>query len=236
MLSADKKEEVLARIRDIANTMAENVTIGSIAEDAQINAAELRMSNDSLMPILRTALVINWKEVAMKTRYKRFRCRYPEIWSLLTLKRVIDTTDALTFCKEYLDINADKAIPEKNPKYALLKELTNGFLEYQSENHLASEILALRHWSSRVDICKLKEDPIGRRRGVGPGVVENIRLNLGESVIKPDRHVIDIMNGHLKLSEIAPDRYNAFADFIGLDRRYLDCLLFKYGQLKGISA
>jgi hypothetical protein len=32
------------------------------------------------------------------------------------------------------------------------------------------------------------------------------------------------------------DRYNEFASFIGLDPRYLDCILFEYGKLKNISA
>ena len=75
----------------------------------------------------------------------------------------------------------------------------------------------------------------GKRHGVGPGVVGNIKLNLGERVIKPDRHVIGVMKQFLQI-DIPFDRYNEFARFIGLDPRYLDCILFEYGKLKNISA
>jgi hypothetical protein len=36
--------------------------------------------------------------------------------------------------------------------------------------------------------------------------------------------------------DIPFDRYNVFARFIGLDPRYLDCILFEYGKLNSISA
>jgi hypothetical protein len=65
-------------------------------------------------------------------------------------------------------------------------------LEYQKFFRLSSEIKAIRHWSAKVDFANLKNDPIGKRHGVGPAVVQNIKLNLGESVGKMDRHVIGV--------------------------------------------
>lgn len=144
----------------------------------------------------------------------------------------MDNKDALDFCKTYLNINAKT---DRNPKYCLLRELTNGFLEYQKFHRLPSEIEAIRHWSAGVKLDDLKKDFIGKRHGVGPGVVGNIKLNLGERVIKPDRHVIGVMKKFLQV-DIALDRYNEFASFIGMDPRYLDCLLFEYGKAKSISA
>jgi hypothetical protein len=88
--------------------------------------AELAKSSDSVTPILRTALIINWRESAMKVRYKRFVDSFPEISTLLALKRVMDATTPLDFCKTYLNINANISAADKNPKYCLLKELTNG--------------------------------------------------------------------------------------------------------------
>jgi hypothetical protein len=85
-----------------------------------------------------------------------------------------------------------------------------------------------------VDLTALKSDFIGRRHGVGPGVVENIRLNLGYSVVKPDRHVIGVMQKFLKVV-IPLYAYNDFATHIGVNPRYFDCLLFEYGKAKNIS-
>lgn len=239
MISNEKKQEVLSQINEIEKSIIKqdgnDITIGALCMDKRAESAELAKASDSLMPILRTSLVINWKESAMKSRYDRFRKEFPQISTLSDLKRVIDRTDALKFCKEYLNINANSSVPDKNPKYCLLRELTNGFLEYQKFHNLTSEIEAIRHWSAAVKLDDLKKDFIGKRRGVGPGVVQNIRLNLGERVIKPDRHVIGVMKQFLQV-DIPFDRYNEFAKHIGKDPRYLDCILFEYGKAKKISA
>jgi len=57
----------------------------------------------------------------------------------------MDKTDPLDFCKRYLNINANSSTANENPKYCLLRELTNGFLEYQKEHSLSSEMEAIRH-------------------------------------------------------------------------------------------
>lgn len=238
VISNDNKQRVLSLISEIEKSTVKhgdkNIAIDALCRNITAESAELAKSTDSLTPILRTALVINWKESAMKVRYSRFRNKFPNITTLSALKQAMDSTDALEFCKEYLDINASSSAADKNPKYCLLRELTNGFLEYQKEHGFSSEIEAIRHWSANVNPKKLKSDCIGKRHGVGPGVIGNIKLNLGEHVIKPDRHVIGVMKEFLKV-DISFDRYNEFASFIGLDPRYLDCILFEYGKLKSIS-
>jgi hypothetical protein len=236
VISNDKRQEVLSRISEIENFTVshddKDIAVGALCMNITAESAKLTNSTDSLMPILRTALVINARESAMKSRYERFRKEFPKISTLFALKRVMDNKDALDFCRTYLNINATT---DKNPKYCLLRELTNGFLEYQKEHSLSSEIAAIRHWSAGVKLNDLKKDFIGKRHGVGPGVVQNIRLNLGERVIKPDRRVIGVLKQFLQL-DIPFDRYNEFAKLIGKDPRYLDCLLFEYGKAKDISA
>jgi hypothetical protein len=238
MLSDDEKQKVLSLINEIEQSIVRhadtNIGIGSLCRSITKESAKLTNSSDSLTPILRTALVINWKESAMKVRYSRFRKKFPNITTLSALKQAMDSTNALEFCKKYLDINASSSAADKNPKYSLLRELTTGFLEYQKRHGFSSEIEAIRHWSANVNPKELKGDCIGKRHGVGPGVVGNIKLNLGERVIKPDRHVIGVMKEFLKVN-IPFDRYNEFSTFIGLDPRYLDCILFEYGKLKNIS-
>jgi hypothetical protein len=238
MLSDEEKRNVLSKIIEIENYIPpgdEAIAIGARCRAITDESAELAKSSDSLTPILRTSLVINWRESAMKSRYERFIATFPEISSLSALKRAMDTTEPLSFCKTYLNINADESAAAKNPKYCLLRELTNGFLEYQKLFGLSSEIEAIRHWSASVNLADLKNDFIGKRHGVGPAVVENIKLNLGERVIKRDRRVVGVMKKFLKLN-IPINRYDEFARFVGKDPRYLDCILFKYGQAKNISA
>ena len=236
VISNEKKDQVLTRIKEIEDSIVpqEDVTIGARCRYITSESAKLIDSSDSLTPILRTALVINWRESAMKSRYDHFRNTFPDISTLSALKRVLDNTDPLYFCKTYLNINANSSAADRNPKYRLLCELTNGFLEYQEHFGLSSEIEAIRHWGARVDTSNLKHDPIGNRPGVGPAVVENIRLNLGCRVVKGDRHVIGVMKNFLQV-DIPETRYTEFARFIGRDPRYLDCILFEYGKMKNIS-
>jgi hypothetical protein len=238
MFLSDKgKAEIRAKLAEMEKTTVAtekqgNVPIEKLArEDAEISSSLLK-SNDALMPVLRTALVINWKEKAMSSRYNHFRKSFPEITTLTQLKEAMDQEDPLAFCDAYLNI---KASSENNPKYRLLKTLVDGFLEYCSTLGISTEIGALRHWAENVDIKNLNSDPIGRLHGVGIGVVENIRRNLGMHVIKPDRHVIGVMEKWLQL-KLPPTEYGNLADSISVDRRYFDFVLFKFGQAKGISA
>ena len=236
MLTQAQKVEIRAKVAEMESTIVPSEhgddTIGALARDDADLAAELLASDDPLMPILRTALVINWKEVAMVRRYDHFRKTFPHISTLFELKRAMDALDPIAFCKSHLKIDATS---DSNPKYRLLRNLVEGFLEYQSALGIATEMAAIRQWAANVDVKNLKDDPIGMRHGVGIGVVENIRRNLGMSVIKPDRHVIGVVRQCLGL-QLAPEAYGAFAESLGMEKRRLDFILFKFGQLRNISA
>lgn len=234
----DNKQFVYDQLKRIENTSvstgAETTTIGACCRIVATDSRSLLASTDALTPVLRTALVINWKEAAMKKRYDRFRELFPGVTTLSALKQELDSHNPLDFCHKFLLINANPLCPENNPKYRLLCELTNGFLEYQTQYQLASEIQAIRHWSARVDRSHLEDDFMGKRRGVGPGVVGNIKLNLGERTIKPDRHVIGVLRQFLNV-KISFDKFDAFAAELGMDARYLDCLLFEFGKASNIA-
>lgn len=236
MIYSEDRKVIVARIHEIEATVVsrdgKGVSIREIGEAAVDESMRLSTSSDALMPVLRTALVINWREAAMKPRYDRFRMTFPEISTLASLKKVLDEVEPVEFCSKYLNINARST---KNPKYGLLLGLTNGFLEYQQSVGLASEIEAIRHWAAQVDLKKNKSDPIGKIHGVGPGVVENIRLNLGLPVVKPDRHVIGVMEKFLQVA-IPRSSYGEFAESVGMHKRYFDSIAFEYGKEKQISA
>jgi hypothetical protein len=181
--------------------------------------------------------VINARESAMRYRYKRFITTFPEITALSGLQRVMDSTEPLQFCRTYLDINA-KIVT--NPQYCLLKVLTDGFLKYQKGNDWPTEIEAIRQCSARVDLDELEKDPIGRLRGIGPGVVGNIKLCLGEPVVKRDRHVVGVMTNVFQAD--VPRDFKKFVTFmeefaqsVRKETRYLDSILFEYGKAKNIS-
>jgi hypothetical protein len=239
VISNDKKQEVLSRISEIENFITTHdgkaITISTLGKAEAAKAALLRQSSDSLAPVLRTALVINARESAMKSRYERFIQEFPKISTLSDLKRVMDSTEPLEFCKTYLNINA-KIV--RNPKYRLLKVLTDGFLKYQQENDWPTEIETIRKWSAKVNLDELEKDPIGSLHGVGPGVVGNIKLCLGEPVVKRDRNVIWVMTEILQAD--VPSDFKKFVAFmeefarsVGIqDLRYLDSILFEYGKAK----
>ena len=68
-------------------------------------------------------IVNNDKEIAIGALCRNITAESAEL--------TMDNTDPLKFCKEYLNINASSSAADKNPKYRLLRELTNGFLEYR---------------------------------------------------------------------------------------------------------
>lgn len=83
MLSNEKRQEVLSRISEIESYVIKHadkdIAICVLCKKIAAESEELADLSDSLMPILRTALVINWRESAMKSRYNHFRKAFPEI-------------------------------------------------------------------------------------------------------------------------------------------------------------
>jgi hypothetical protein len=228
MLSDSKRDDALKRFVQIEQRVLS--ASGSKRFAGNGEDTELLASSDAVAPVLRTALVINWRESAMKVRYERFRRQFPEIDSLAALKAAIDRTKPLDFCRTYLQINADPANPVANPKYRLLTTLTNAFLSYQASLGFQTEIEAMRDWAERVDLSNLRNDPIGMHKHVGPGTVENIRLNLGLPVVKPDRHVISTVKSALGI-DVKPNEYTLLARALQQDPRYFDYILFEHGRL-----
>lgn len=241
-MSDAQRQAVLSKISQIENFITthdgKKVAISDVGKAEAAKSAELLKSTDSLAPILRTALVINARESGMRKRYDLFIKTFPEITGLLELQHVMNSTEPLEFCRKYLNIKAKLVT---NPKYCLLKVLTDGFLEYQKEHGCSTEIEAIRRWSANVNPDKLEGDPIGQLHGVGPGVVGNIKLCLGEPVVKRDRHVVGVMSQFLQ--QELPHDFGEFVKFmkefaqsIGKDTRYLDSILFEYGKANNISA
>ena len=179
------KNDVLKKLEDMKKILLkveeQHISLHAKCDAEEKESKELENSTDSLTPVLRTALVINWTETAMKTRYKNFREKYPNITSLKDIFEVLNTKDAGTICKDYLIINSNK--PENNPKYLRLKTLVEGFIEYQKVNNIENEIDALRHWADNFDIKNIRKDFISKRKCVGIGTVENIRLPIKIEVL-----------------------------------------------------
>jgi hypothetical protein len=84
VLSNEKRQEVLSRISEIESFVIKHddkdVAICALCNKKAAESEKLTELSDSLMPILRTALVINWRESAMKSdttisgrRFRRYR-------------------------------------------------------------------------------------------------------------------------------------------------------------------
>ena len=120
MISEKERLAVKERFAEMERATQDGMTLGDNARMVIENAKDLRLSEDALMPVLRTALVINWPEKAMCKRYEQFRTQFPEISTLQDMRDVMDREDPVVFCHRYLDI---KATSSANPKYCLLREL-----------------------------------------------------------------------------------------------------------------
>ena len=116
-ISERQKAQILSKIIEIENFALSpsdgGITVRAFGERIMAECAELANSSDSVTPVFRTALVINWPEKAMESRYKRFRELFPQITTLSHLKHAMDSSSALSFCKRYLDINANKSAATK---------------------------------------------------------------------------------------------------------------------------
>lgn len=224
-----KKFESLEN-QHILDANGKSITLADYCKKKLENSKRLQESTDSLTPIYKTALEINWKQSAMKKRLEYFRENFPEVNSLEKMHEIIISTDPLVFCKKYLLINANPHKPDKNPKYRLLQELIIGFLEYREINQIDTEIESIRHWANNVQLNDLKNDIIGKRPGIGIGVVENIRLNLGMDTIKPDRHVLNVLMYEFGFMNIQNNELLNLATEIGINKFYMDRVLFEYGR------
>jgi len=126
-----------------------------------------------------------------------------------------------------LNINSER--PEINPKYVLLKTLCEAFLEYQKEIKISDEIELLKYWATNLDLERLKDDPIGKYKGIGIGVIQNMVLSMGIPAIKPDRHVINSIKNYLGIT-IKTSEFSKVARLLGVSDFYFDKVLFEYSR------
>jgi hypothetical protein len=181
-------------------------------------------------PLIEVSLVINWNYArTAKPRIDRFNKEFPEIKTIHQLDNLIKKTTPGLFLKKYFDINSSD--PRNNPKYKLLRSLIAGFQEYQLKIGIDDEIEMLYHWGKQMNLQEYSKDPVGKQKGVGPGVVQNLRLCLGMQVVKPDRHVINTIKNQLKI-DVKPTEFPALAKELGVSPLYLDKVLFEFGRNK----
>lgn len=231
----------LADLKEFISTI-EKIKI-VIPEDGEITLKELgdkrlkeilsidKTKISPVYPVVSTALAIRSRESAAIKRKKRFFEKFPEITSLEKLKIVLETTDPRDFLSTYLDIKSNLPDPTQNPKYARLKNLCNGFLEYKSAKNIDSEIDAILDWAEKVDVHQLDNDIIGSKNGIGPATIQNIRLTLKFNEIKGDVNVLNVLKDEVKII-VKSENVDEIASQLGIPKIYLDTLLFEYGKLK----
>ena len=217
--------------KEVLNEKGNMVTLKSLALTREKTVKETIKENiNPVFPIITTALVINNRVSSAKPRQERFFKLYSNIDSLQKLKNVLDKTEPRLFLSKYLNIVSKLDDASKNPKYTLLKNLCEGFLEYKKYFKISSDIKAMIHWADRVDIYKLREDIIGEKFLVGPAVVQNLKITLSYDAIKGDRRVLNNL-GKINI-KIKAEEVDTIAKQLNISEIYLDTLLFEYGNTK----
>lgn len=182
--------------------------------------------------LIEVSLVINWNYTrTAKPRIDRFKKEFPEIKTIQQLDHLIKSTSPKLFLEKYFNIHSTN--PLRNPKYQLLRSLVAGFQEYQLKIGIDDEIEMLYHWGKQMNLKEYRKDPVGKQKGVGPGVIQNLCLCLGMQVVKPDRHVINTIKNQLKI-DVRPTEFPALAKELDVSPLYLDKVLFEFGRNKAM--
>lgn len=244
-MSPEDKEIIITKIKQIESEVLDNSihpNIKAWCDDALLKSNELRNSTDSLTPVLRASFssLISDKK-SRESHYNHFKSLCSDITTLSELKSLMDKTEPQTFCEKYLDLKVTKIkLAGKTQKYLVFKELTDGFLAYKEQFGFLSEIAALRHWSLNINRRNLKNDFIGKRPGIGPAVINNIRLQLGDRELETSDRAFEVIQGFFGLYTdrtiyiSSEDAFAEVADAINVDPEYLDCLLNRFGAIHPI--
>lgn len=229
-----KKFKILEDFIGTDDRTGKRAPLRELALDREKRWQDKLEQKSSLFPVFNVSLTINWDfEKLAKPRIDRFKKLYPEITSLQELKNRLNEEGPKLFIKKYMDIEADPKNPDKNPKFALLKTLIDGFLSYQKKFGFINEYEALRHWADNLNLKEYKQDYIGCRKGVGLGTIQNIKLNMGYNVVKPDRHVRNVLKTFFDV-DIEFYQHDELARELDFTPLYFDKVLFEYGRNKGL--
>ena len=165
----------------------ETLTIGELAREG---AKSIEVEN-AAVAIVTTVLAMRqkWRETA-KPRVEDFKMKYSDIRTLRDLELLMESMSEREFCKSVLGLRIAET---PFPRYARLREFVEAFLTYQEETGIEDDWEAMKDWARNVDVNNVKNDIVGKIKGVNLATVQNLRLLCGIDTVKPDVHVKNVL-------------------------------------------
>lgn len=145
--------------------------------------------------------------------------------TMAQLHNLLDEMDCEAFSKNRWWHN-DKA------KFDTLKELVAHFHKLGKEPAQSDEE-QLKLWAESFDLDSWKNNPIRQIRGIGLATVQHLRLEFGVDTVKPDTHVLNVLEKEFgaKLSKAKAIRAaEEIAKIAGLRAREIDQIFLKYSS------
>lgn len=157
----------------------EETTVGQLSK---ANVRDLKVEN-AVLALINTTLAMRakWYETA-KPRVDAFETKYSNVKTLQDLLALMNSMSEKEFCEKVLNFRA-------HPRYVILREMTEAFIDYQKKNGFSDDWLAMQDWAKKVDLKNLDKDIMGKIKRVGLATVQNLRLICGIDTVKPDVHV-----------------------------------------------
>jgi hypothetical protein len=133
----------------------------------------------------------------VEPRVNCLRVKYPHLKSFKELHKLIQTKSE----KEFYDFWDYKDIK----KYNTLKSILNVISELRTQYPQAAEddYKLMHTWAEKVNLTKIKEDPIGSILNVGIATVQHLRMTFGFNTVKPDLRVKQVLEKEFKLMSLS---------------------------------
>jgi hypothetical protein len=193
-LTKDRVPEIKLAIEKMRSELGEDGR--SLGELAKENAKDMKEDSPAVV-LVNTALAINWKWALAKKRLELFEAKYPNVKSFADLKALFDSMTERNFCQQILGFNSTK---KGNPRYKMLKNLVEGFLDYKRKSGFKNDWETIEKWGEQVDVDNIFRDPVAKGRpGIGLATVQNIKIVSGFDTIKPDRRVVAVLENLLNM-------------------------------------
>lgn len=119
-------------------------------------------------------------------------------------------------------------------KYSIVVELLNVIDKMKSHSGFNGDYEVMEKWALKANYLNIKEDIIGRIKGIGIATFQHLRMNYGANTVKPDQRVKEVLNREFKLYADSDMEYisivEQIARIIGKSALYVDQVFVNYGS------
>ncbi len=119
-------------------------------------------------------------------------------------------------------------------KYTIIIKLLDTIDKMKIQYGETNDYDVMKKWALKADYKKLKEDIIGRIKGVGIATFQHLRMNFGANTVKPDQRVKEVLNHEFKFYSNKDIEYISAVEYIAkvIDKStlYVDQVFVNYGS------